>query len=77
MNMDPIIPPCRDDVGGRAVDYTSSQSSPIKRKSVGIMPLQQGAICILVGWACFLGMHGPLALNYAASAPPLWYSSPL
>lgn len=29
------------------------------------MPLQQGAICILVGWACFLGMHGPLALNYA------------
>lgn len=29
------------------------------------MPLQQGAICILVGWARFLGMHGPLALNYA------------
>lgn len=32
---------------------------------MGIMPLQQGAICILVGWARFLGMHGPLALNYA------------
>lgn len=32
---------------------------------MGIMPLQRGAICILLGWACFLGMHGPLALNYS------------
>lgn len=32
---------------------------------MGIMPLQRGAICILLGWACFLGMPGPLALNYS------------